>query len=803
MLLDMKRYAIAGAMVLLTMGLAIFAIAVAQRDSRERASMLDSVEPDYANQISEPLPFALGPEPTLAVPINHLRTISEEKPAFKAPLDNESAEVVTSLDEPPAFPANDPPYLASVSIGESDVVQAAGQQSINEPTSANRTSSTPRLLAPPMQGSAMPAAPTMAPPKPLAPLPNLAPTPTNRNPPTTDYAPTFPDLTTLPGNAGTNLKAPAPPSNQGFPAQPFTGSVGQSAANATNSTSVTSVLPDYNRSAAPMTPNSMTPISPPSFPTPSPSFPAATNAPSKLLAPHAAPPNTENNMLPRTEPTLAPPRDLPRSAPLTSSSNDYSQNSARTKPQLASLVSSAPGSRQIDGAQNPSLQIQKRAPEEVQVGQPASFGLIVRNVGNATAYDVAVVDSVPRGTKLSKTNPPAEHRSDGTLIWSLGEMSAGSEQVLTVELIPETEGEIGSVASVNFAAQASVRTVSTQPKLVVKQVVDRSVLLGKPVQIRVTVINEGTGVARGVALEEDVPRGLRHPMGATLGVPMGDLAPGQSKSTDLELVAVEPGSTKNIMRAVASNTTTGESEADIEIVSPKLRLDTSGPKLRYLERQATYQISVTNEGTSTAFDVEIMAQLPRGMQYNSSGNHGEYLSDQHAISWSLEELPVGSTATTEMTLLPVEEGDFAVRLQGRAVGIESAPVEKQVRIEGQSELAFTIEDDNDPIETDGQTTYLVRLTNTGTRVDEDVQVMIELPPGAKALQVNAPVAYKETAQGLVFDPIPQMRAKDQQLYRFAVRLEREGVQIVRAHVKSKLRSTPVVKEESTQVYRDQ
>lgn len=564
------------------------------------------------------------------------------------------------------------------------------------------------------------------------------------------------------------------------------------------------ILPDANRNVPlSTTPNSLAPSYPPSFPTSPPSFPSATNAPGNLLPPQNSPPYSDNRTTQRTEPLPAPTRDLPRSVPVNPSTNDYSQNSARTKPQLASLVSSAPGSRQMDGAQNPSLQIQKRAPEEVQVGQPASFGLIVRNVGNATAYEVSVVDSVPRGTKLSKTNPPAEHRSDGTLIWSLGEMSAGSEQVLTVELIPETEGEIGSVASVNFAAQASVRTVSTQPKLVIKQVTERNVLLGKPVQIRVTVINEGTGVARGVAIEEDVPRGLRHPMGTTLGVPLGDLAPGQSKSTDLELVAAEPGQTKNIMRAVASNTSVGESVADIEIVSPKIRIESSGPKLRYLERQATYQVSVTNEGTSTAFDVEIMAQLPRGMQYNSSGNHGEYLADQHAVSWSLEELPVGSTATTEMTLLPVEEGDFAIRLQCRAVGIESKPTEKQVRIEGQSELAFTIEDDNDPIETNGQTTYLVRLTNTGTRVDEDVQVMIELPQGAKVLQVNAPVAYKETAQGLVFEPIPQMRAKDQQLYRFAVRLDREGVQIVRAHVKSKLRSTPVVKEESTQVYRDQ
>lgn len=469
----------------------------------------------------------------------------------------------------------------------------------------------------------------------------------------------------------------------------------------------------------------------------------------------------------------------------------------------ALLASAAPGSRQMDGAQNPSLQIQKRAPEEVQVGQPATFALLVRNVGNATAYEVSVTDSVPRGTRLLKTSPTAENRMDGTLVWSLGEMAAGSEQVLTVELVPETEGEIGSVASVNFAAQASVRTVSTQPKLTIKQVADNTVLMGKSMRIQVTVANEGTGVARGVSLEEDVPAGLRHPMGVSLGVPLGDLVPGQSRSTELELTATTPGKVRNTMRAVAANTANSESAVDIQVVAPQLKVSLSGPSLRYLERQATYEVSVTNQGTSTAFNVEIVANLPRGLQYNVAGESGEYVSAQHAVTWGLEELAVGATAKNFVTLLPVEEGEFAIRLQAQAVGVQSEPFEKQVRIEGQSELAFSIDDDNDPIEVDGQTTYAVTLTNNGTRVDEDVQVMIELPKGAKVLDVKGPVNYKVTAQGLLFDPISQMRAKDRQIFRFSVQLSQAGVQVVRAHVKSKLRPIAVVNEESTEVYRDQ
>ncbi len=169
---------------------------------------------------------------------------------------------------------------------------------------------------------------------------------------------------------------------------------------------------------------------------------------------------------------------------------------ARSGDGFKHLVNEKPGQRILDGAQNPSLQLQKRAPEEVQVGQPATFSLIVRNVGNATAHDVTVIDKVPSGTRLSRAQPNATPDQAGNLTWSLGEMAAGSEQTIVVELIPETEGEIGSVASVTFASQASVRTVSTQPKLEISQVLDSKVLVGQMLDIRIQISNNGTGVAR-------------------------------------------------------------------------------------------------------------------------------------------------------------------------------------------------------------------------------------------------------------------------------------------------------------------
>ena len=466
------------------------------------------------------------------------------------------------------------------------------------------------------------------------------------------------------------------------------------------------------------------------------------------------------------------------------------------------LVTEKPGQRGLDGAQNPSLSLQKRAPEEVQVGQPATFTLIVRNVGNATAHEVTVIDRVPSGTRLSRSQPNVEPDRNGNLVWSLGEMIAGAEQTIVLELIPETEGEIGSTASVTFASQASVRTVSTQPRLEITQVLDPKVLIGNMLDIRIQISNNGTGVARDIVLVEEVPTGLKHPKGPSMELEAFNLEPGESRTIPLELLATEAGMLQNIVRATAANTSPVETVSSVQVVAPKLQVALVGPKLRYLERQATYQITIANPGTAVARNVDIMASLPRGLRFNNAGEQGEYISSKHAVAWNLEELGPGESASTELVVLPVEEGDFVIRVQTQAQDVRPESVEKQVRVEGQSELAFSIEDDNDPIETDGFTTYTVKINNIGTRGDRNVEVAVELPPGATVLQVKAPMAHKTTSNGILFEPIPEMRAKDQQVIQFSVRLSREETQVVRAQVKSQQRPVPVVKEESTQVYSD-
>lgn len=468
------------------------------------------------------------------------------------------------------------------------------------------------------------------------------------------------------------------------------------------------------------------------------------------------------------------------------------------------FTSPSPGLRQLEGAQNPNIEIQKRAPAEVQVGLPATVTLLVRNVGNATAFDVRISDSVPKGAKLTRTNPEAKSDAQGNLVWELGQFKAGAEQVLTMEIVPETEGEIGSVASVQFAAQASVRTMSTLPKLLVKQTTATSVLGGDSEVIKIDVVNNGTGTARNVRLEAEIPPNMRHASGSTaLDTDGIDLAPGDSFQMELELTAVAAGPATSRVKAVSDNASPFESTATIDVIQPKLDLAIDGPRLRYLERQATYKVQVQNTGNAMAKGIRLVVYLPRGLQFNSAANDGTYFPEQHSVEWYLEELNAGRSAVTELSVLPVQEGDFVLRMHGTAERVRADAIDKKVQVEGQSELAFTVADDNDPIERDGSTTYIIQVANSGTKPDADVSLVVELPEGASADQIHAPVNYQAQGKLIVFEPIPTLQPREQQSYRVSVRHSREGVLVIKTQLKSRNRPVSVVKEESTEVYVDQ
>ena len=151
------------------------------------------------------------------------------------------------------------------------------------------------------------------------------------------------------------------------------------------------------------------------------------------------------------------------------------------------------------------------------------------------ASGVEVRDQVPKGTQTaSKPTPSRLDGARGELVWTLGTIEPGEEPTVEMQLMPIDEGEIGSVATVRFDADASVRSRRHQAAVGSSTYRPQT---GHDRRRHDAVdhhLNPGSGVATGVVLEEHVPAGLQHPAGRSWNTKSATSGPNESHKLELD-----------------------------------------------------------------------------------------------------------------------------------------------------------------------------------------------------------------------------------------------------------------------------
>jgi uncharacterized repeat protein (TIGR01451 family) len=467
-----------------------------------------------------------------------------------------------------------------------------------------------------------------------------------------------------------------------------------------------------------------------------------------------------------------------------------------------------PGPLQLEGVQTPQLSVEKRGPREVQVGKAARYEIIVRNVGSATAHDCMLRDSVPVGTTLIATTPPASpgnpaaSGSSGDLLWMLGSLTPGGQARVAMEVMPTTEGDVGSVASVTFRADASVRSRATKPALLIEAADPKPVLIGRDVSVSIKISNPGTGIATGVVLEGALPEQLSHRAGRELEFDVGQLQPGGSRTIDLALGSTGPGVHTIRLVGRADGQIEVEHMLKIEVTAPTLELSAEMPARRYLQRPATCRISMANTGTAPAKSVELAAQLPAGMKFVRANNAGFYDERGHRVLWNLEELPAGEVGTVEFVVMPIELGQQKIVTASRSADGLSDQVANTIEVEGLAAISFEVTDSEDPIEVGGLTEYVVRVRNQGTKSASGVRLTATLLGELEPVEAKGPAAHRIENLTVGFEPLAKLAPAEEAVFRIRVRGHREGDQRVQVQLTSDDHPAPITKEEITRVYAD-
>ncbi len=746
------------------------------------------------------------------------------------PPDDASAAV--RLQEPDMLPLVDEAVPAQPSAGEGRWNgRPAGHETPSTSSADERYSVRPTSLD--MPDAVLPAAGDAATPRPLPQFgaANLEPVPGTVMPvaadipadpqPRTDPA----DLAPLPESHSTDLP-PSPAS--AMPATPDVSTTGPNAPLPEN-------LPEDAGDLAALEPASSSPVAtapiapapthpamaaafgaaPPPFSGPAPPLPMPPQPPAPaFMPPPAAQPAAAMPPMPPPVTTTAASGSPFAAAPavipgdLTTTDPEQPPSAAETPGQPRPTGQGRPGPMQLEGVQTPQVSVEKRGPREISVGKPARYEIVVRNVGSATAHEVILRDAIPHGTALVATTPPASPvtpasgDADGALLWSLGTLPPGGQAAVTMEVMPQVEGEVGSVASVSFRTDASVRSRATKPDLRIECTPPEPVLIGRDLQVTVTVTNPGTGVATGVVLEGFLPENVSHRSGRELEFDVGQLRPGESRTIDLVLGTRGPGIHAARLAARADGGVEVIHQLPIEVTAPTLEIAIDMPLRRFLQRPATCTVAMTNAGTAPARAVELAAQLPPGMKFVKANNAGWHDDRTHRVLWNLEELPPGETGTVQMVVMPVELGPQKIVAAARSADGLADQVSHTCDVEGLAALSFDVVDSEDPIEVDGLTEYVVRVGNQGTKPATGVRLAATLLGDLEPVEAQGPGGHRVDNLTITFEPLAKLAPAEEAVFRIRAKGRRAGDQRIQVQLTSADQPAPITKEEITRVYAD-
>jgi uncharacterized repeat protein (TIGR01451 family) len=475
-----------------------------------------------------------------------------------------------------------------------------------------------------------------------------------------------------------------------------------------------------------------------------------------------------------------------------------------TTPAPAPLVPAAPAApAPALGAPCPSepatpvVSIHVRVAAEAAAGQELEYRIRVENTARAAAHHVLVRDPLPANTRYVRATPePSAHEPE--LLWQLGTLEGCTSREIVLVLQPTGTGDVRNCARVQFEHGQCVTTRITRPAIEVRKTGPTQAVLYDALTYQICVANTGATEVRDVKVLDTLPAGLEHSSGKSQLVwELGNLPPGQCRSVEYQLVAKAAGRLCNHTLATAAGGLRAEADHCVTVVEARIEVTKTGPASQRVRVPALYEIRVSNPGSATLTNVVLTDVVPAGTSFLRANLGGQRVGND--VRWSLGTLPPGAERAVTVTLRAETAGRVCNRATVTADHGLSKDAEACTEFAGSPGLGVDVNEDIDPVDVGGETTYTISADNQGTARATNVTLTATVPERMRVSRITPETGHRETGQQIVFGPFT-LEPGGKVEYRVTVRAVQAGDVRFRVEMRAdQLPSGPVVAEESTTI----
>ena len=502
-----------------------------------------------------------------------------------------------------------------------------------------------------------------------------------------------------------------------------------------------------------------------------------------------------------------------------------------------------PGAAQ-DGRGRPHVTIEKRAPATAYIGQPLIYQIFIRNVGAGVAQQVVVEDIVPEGVAMQGSIPQAELVTN-KLSWKIGSLKAGEERKISVKVIPGAEGAIGSAARVSFVADPALYASTGEPEPVVPATPvgpnpsipgtagtvqqtsggpianldnggvtldiqgPRQIGVGQAFDIRFRLTNRTNQAVTDVMIRKVLPPGLQHQTRIQdLEYRVGTLAPAESRDITMTLTAIQPGRAVSrvmimgaegrVLQSQEFSIDAGASGNQSSSADLPVTLERLGSTRPAMNRPTAYANRLTNRGSQTVSQLRVTETIPKGMEFVSAGDGGQYDKATRQVVWKVASLEPQAATDLEISLIAKDKHPQQTAVVVADRDGNQLQTAAQVSAGGAPQLSVEVVPPQGPVQVGDPVVYEIRVANKGTEVVQQASVRVSVPAELQLAKAG-PLNVRREGTDLIFDAIPALNPGRQALLTaefiaLAPGDARLRVQFVGAHMKS-----PVFQDENLRI----
>ena len=449
----------------------------------------------------------------------------------------------------------------------------------------------------------------------------------------------------------------------------------------------------------------------------------------------------------------------------------------------------------------PKIAITKDAPAQKSINEEFNYTIQVSNPSRVEATNVVVSDTLPDGIAYVSSSPAAQ-ASGSALTWSLGSLAGGGSTQITVTVRGTRVGTFDNCAEVTAAYGLSARdcaqTRITAAQLVLEKQCPAQATTCAPFAYSLVVRNTGDGEATNVRVTDALPDGLTTEDGrSSMTFNAGTLAAGQAKRAEFRVKASRPGTYTNRATASGDGGLSAEADCTTTVTEESLQVTKSGPSLRYVNRNADYEITVTNTGTAPAQGVSLVDTIPNGTSFVSASDNGQASGGN--LTWNLGTIEPGASRRVTATFKCTNIGTARNTATARTSCAEASDTH-EMQIKGIPAILLEVVDIDDPIEVGSNVTYVITVTNQGSAMGTNIRLTCTVPPEQTYVSADGPAQGSLDGKTITFAPLPSLSPGAKATYRVTCKGSSQGDSRFKVSMISDQINRTVDETESTNIY---